>query len=260
MAFQELWGTQQHATHHTCCTALDTGLSAFDDPSLGNGGQMGVVVASEPSHSHPLQRRVCNVHDCLAPGMVCMGWRYSARLFWSRKAGRGFEMLPRGLGFASGRFEPAESPIFLRLRSFKSQFRQPSKVQHMKVVDPSACRLLTKVFKHLPLDAPLFDSSPYQYRKRWDLVLRLLSVPVNFHLTPGGLRGGAAVYHYKCGKPINDLMWLLRLRSQSTLESYLQEVAALNIFARLPSNARECIRMASAFFQFLPSGDCCLAG
>lgn len=157
-------------------------------------------------------------------------------------------------------FESADSPIFLRLRSFKSQFRQPSKIQHMKVTDPVACRLLTKVFKHLPLDAPLFDSSPYQFRRRWDMVLRLLSVPVNFQLTPGGLRGGAAVYHYKCGKPINDLMWLLRLRSQSTLESYLQEVAALNVFARLPSNARECIRIASAFFLFLPSGDCCLAG
>ena len=157
-------------------------------------------------------------------------------------------------------FETTESPVFLRLRSFKSQFRQPSKVQHMKVIDRQACLLLTKVFKHLPLDAPLFDSSPYQYRKRWDLVLRQLAIPESFQLTPGGLRGGAAVYHYKNGKPINDLMWLLRLRSQSTLESYLQEVAALNFFARLPSNARECIRMASVFFQFLPSGDCCLAG
>eukprot|EP00435_Cladocopium_sp_Y103_P050506 s1798_g15.t1 len=151
-------------------------------------------------------------------------------------------------------FEEPGSPVFLRLRSFKSQFRQPAKVQHMKVVDRAASLLLAKVFRSLPLDAPLFASTPYQYRKRWDLVLRMLSIPSRFQLTPGGLRGGAAVYHYKCGKPINDLMWLLRLRSQTTLESYLQEVAALNLFARLPSEARDCIKTAAALFAFLPAG------
>ena len=76
-------------------------------------------------------------------------------------------------------FELPGQPVFLRLRSFTSQFRQAARVQHMKVVDPHASKLLSKIFGATPLDAPLFDSTPYQYRKR--------------------LRGGAAVHHYKTG-------------------------------------------------------------
>ena len=67
--------------------------------------------------------------------------------------------------------EPTGAPVFLRLRSFKSQTRQPAKVQHMKVVDATASRILTVIFKNLPLEAPLFGATPYQYRKRWDLLL-----------------------------------------------------------------------------------------
>jgi len=66
------------------------------------------------------------------------------------------------------------------------------------------------------------------------------------------LQGGAAAYHYKNGKEISDLLWLLRLRSQSTLESYLQEVAALN--------PQECTSLAAKAFAFLPYGYCKLAG
>ena len=36
---------------------------------------------------------------------------------------------------------------------------------------------------------------------------------------------------YRAGRPVQDIMWSLRLRSQTTLESYLQEAAALNCFA-----------------------------
>jgi len=97
----------------------------------------------------------------------------------------------------------------------------------MKVSDPTACKLLHKVFFRLPLDALLFAATHYQYRKRWDILLEVLGVDPALRLTPGGLRGGAAVYHYRAGRAINDVLWLLRLRNQQTLESYLQEVAAL---------------------------------
>jgi len=156
--------------------------------------------------------------------------------------------------------EPIGAPVFLRLRSFKSQTRQPAKVQHMKVVDATASRILTVIFRKLPLEAPLFGALPYQYRKRWDLLLEKLGIGKDFQLTPGGLRGGAAVYHYKNGKAIADLLWLLRLRSQSTLESYLQEVAALNLLAKLSPKVRSCIQTFAATFAFLTAGDCPLAG
>jgi len=157
-------------------------------------------------------------------------------------------------------FEATGSPVFLRLRSFKSQMRQPARVQHMKVSNTSASRILTKIFGQLPLDAPLFNASAYQYRKRWNLLLEMLRIPKELGLTPGGLRGGAAVYHYKNGRPIADLMWLLRLRSQTTLESYLQEVGALNVFATLSAETRASVRSTAASFAFLDAGETRSAG
>lgn len=121
----------------------------------------------------------------------------------------------------------------------------------MKVSDPTACRLLHKVFFRLPLDALLFAATHYQYRKRWDILLEVLSVDPALRLTPGGLRGGAAVYHYRAGRAINDVLWRLRLRNQQTLESYLQEVAALNTLASMSSTSRSSIKEFSSIFPFL---------
>ena len=146
--------------------------------------------------------------------------------------------------------EQGADALFLRLRSFKSKMRQPAKIQHMKITDPAAVKLLIRIFTELDYDEPLFSSTPYQYRKRWDALLALLGVPKSCGVTPGGLRGGAAVYHYKKGKPIQDLLWLLRLRSVSTLESYLQEVAALNCFATLPHSVRRSVLSSASLFAF----------
>ena len=156
--------------------------------------------------------------------------------------------------------EPPGSAVVLRLRNFKSKNRQPARVQHMKVVDEVACRLLVKIFKNLDYDAPLFGATPYQYRKRWDMLLDMLQIKDAVHVIPDGLRGGAAVSHKKQGRPIQDLMWLMCLRSQSTLESYLQEVAALNTFAQLPKAIRDSILLSASCFAFLSYGDCNAAG
>lgn len=152
--------------------------------------------------------------------------------------------------------EAQGSAVFLRLRSFKSRMRQPAKIQHMKVSDGVACRLLSKIFKNLEFDQPLFGSTAYQYRKRWDYLLVKLGIPKDMGITPGGLRGGAAVFHYKHGKQIQDLLWLLRLRSQTTLECYLQEVAALNTFAKLSRSSRDFVLSTASCFAFLVAGDC----
>ena len=82
--------------------------------------------------------------------------------------------------------EPQGSAVFLRLRSFKSRMRQPAKIQHMKVTDGLACRLLSKIFRALDFDQPLFGSAAYQYRKRWDYLLLKLGIPKDISITPGG--------------------------------------------------------------------------
>ena len=150
--------------------------------------------------------------------------------------------------------EPPGSAVFLRLRQFKSIRRQPARIQHMKVSDPFASKMLAKIFGKLPYSAPLFGTSAYQYRKRWDIAIEALCRGATPNLTPGGLRAGAAVFHYKRGRAIADLLWLMRLRSQTTLESYLQEVAALNVLAAMPSKCRNAILAAAATFPFLDAG------
>ncbi len=150
--------------------------------------------------------------------------------------------------------EPPGSAVFLRLRQFKSIRRQPARIQHMKVSDPFVSKMLAKIFGKLPYSAPLFGTSAYQYRKRWDIAIEALCHGATPSLTPGGLRAGAAVFHYKRGRAIADLLWLMRLRSQTTLESYLQEVAALNVLAAMPSKCRNAILAAAATFPFLDAG------
>jgi len=107
--------------------------------------------------------------------------------------------------------------------------------------------------RKLPADALLFASSPCQYRKRWDIILRCLDLPSSVRLTPGGLRGGFGVWAYRVGRLVQDIMWSLRLRSQTTLESYLQEAAALNCFAGFPFNVRKDIMLVSEMFTYLPA-------
>ena len=131
------------------------------------------------------------------------------------------------------------APVFLKLSHFKSKNRQPAKVQHLRVTEETTCSLLHRVFCRVHPERLLFGGSAYQYRKRWNAILNTLRIPQGVRLTPGGLRGGFAVWSYRTNCSIQNIMWSLRLRSQVTLESYPQEAAALNCFAGLSMEVRE---------------------
>ena len=50
-------------------------------------------------------------------------------------------------------------------------------MQHLRIVDLTTCMLLHLFFRSLEKTHPLFDSNdsnPYQYRKRWNLLLEVL--------------------------------------------------------------------------------------
>ena len=143
------------------------------------------------------------------------------------------------------------SGIFLQLRQFKALGRQPSKIQHMEIQDANAIRLICCVFEHFPKDMLLYAASPSAYRRRWDYLLQLCGIPLELRITPGGLRGGAAVMMYRKHTPIHDILWRLRLRSQSTLESYLQETAASAIFVSLDPSVRNRLFNIGALFELL---------
>lgn len=209
----------------------------------------------------PVEHRT-PIPETLVRALIVMGWIYKwygwcgatiIAFYGGGRLGEILQSVRRDLLLPSDFLDDNSAPVFLRLRRFKSRTRQPAKVQHLRVDDPVACKLLIRVFNGVHADDPLFGSTPYQYRKRWNALLSTLLIPNTARMTPGGLRGGFAVWAYRSGRGIQDIMWALRLRSQTTLESYLQEAAALNSLATLPKKARDEIIDVSKFFSILPA-------
>ena len=143
---------------------------------------------------------------------------------------------------------------YLLLRRSKTMHRQPARIQHLRIDRPEAVALLALVFEWCDKDEFLYEGSAGVFRKRWDYILDKLYVPADLHVTPGGLRGGGAVACYRANMPIADLVWRMRLKQVSTLESYLQEVSALSVLTELSPQSRSAIRSAATFFRFLATG------
>eukprot|EP00435_Cladocopium_sp_Y103_P036916 s1777_g9.t1 len=187
--------------------------------------------AQEPvKHRTPLPEAVVKAMCTLSWFHHWYGWSLATALsfYGGARVGEILKCSREDLLLPCDLAEEGHSPVFLRLRFFKSRFRTPASVQHLKICDETTCRLLHLVFRNLEKDQLLFETNPYQFRKRWNLMLELLDIPASAGLTPGGLRGGFAVMAYRNGRSVQDIMWSMRLRSQVTLESYLQETASLN--------------------------------
>ena len=140
---------------------------------------------------------------------------------------------------------------FLELQKFKSLFRQPAKIQHMRINDKTGVKLLEKIYSKMPGDQPLFFGTASQYRRRWDFLLATFRISTSLRLTPGGLRGGFAVFSYRQERMMSQIQWDMRLRHMGTLESYLQETGTLTIYNQLTSESRKLLKTASMLFQFL---------
>ena len=140
---------------------------------------------------------------------------------------------------------------FLQLRTFKSKTRQRAKVQHMKVSNSLAVKLLTMIYKDYPQANYIFTGSAHQYRRRWDFLVKAFGLPLRVKLTPGGIRGGAAVAAYRSGRPISEILWMMRLKNIATLEAYLQETGTMAVLSSIDENTRRRLKAASCLFEFL---------
>ena len=141
--------------------------------------------------------------------------------------------------------------VYLRLGSSKTSTRGRARVQHIKISDPAAIQLIGGAFRNKELGEKLFAKTPSAYRYRWNRILGVLSVDPSLRLTPGGLRGGGAVWCYRRGEAIADIQWKMRLKHQGTLEFYLQEVGAISALNALGDTAERKIRAAAATFGCL---------
>lgn len=193
------------------------------------------------SHRPPLPEGVVK-------GLVALAWQFEwydwcgvslISFYGAGRLGEVLRCLRKDLILPCDTIGEVVNSAFLELRRFKGLNRQPARIQHMKITDKYCVRLLTKIYVNFNEDSTLFDGSADQYRRRWDF------------LTPGGLRGGSAVWAYRCGVPIPQIQWNLRLRQLGTLESYIQETASLTVFSNLTSSSRSSLRHAAAVFDVL---------
>ena len=209
---------------------------------------------SEPVNHRPPIPEVLVKSMCLLA--LQFGWRRwtGATLLAFYGCGRIGEVLNcsrKDLLFPEDALDVEQSAIFLQLHQFKSLHRQPARIQHMKIEHKQACTLLADIYYAVDDAALLYPGSPSIYRRRWDKLLSLLGIPISAKLTPGSLRGGAAVAAYKRGKPLSELLWVMRLRNLQTLESYLQKVAALGVLRDLSNELRRRLYAFSAVFDCL---------
>ena len=166
--------------------------------------------------------------------------------------------MSRGAGSSETRFAFAFRPFecehiaaFLCIRKPKSRRRGRGRVQHLKIERPEVVRFLDSVSCELDSFLPLFPLSASVFRARGDKLLRFLWVPKRRRPTPASIRGGGAMQAYRPGKSLQSILWRMRLISQSTLESYLQELAAESFLVQLPESAKDRIRFVSSFFPLL---------
>lgn len=111
--------------------------------------------------------------------------------------------------------------------------------------------LLRRIYLDADSDEDLYPGSAQIFRRRWDYLLQMLDVKHCPGVTPRGLRGGGAVAFYRKGGSVSELLWAMRLKQIATLESYLQEVAALSFLKELSSHSLASIRAAASLFPHL---------
>ena len=140
---------------------------------------------------------------------------------------------------------------FLVLNSSKTMHRGGGRVQHIKIEEKEITCLVASIFDPFDRDALLYPGSPGTFRRRWDFLLGGLGVHRDLSITPGSLRGGGAVFYYRKGCTIPQLLWKMRIRHAATLEAYLQEVAALSALTELSPMSLQVIRSACLLFPFL---------
>ena len=89
--------------------------------------------------------------------------------------------------------------VFLRLGASKTSTRGRGRVQQLKITDRTAIRIIVAAFQDVESGQKLFPKTPSANRYRWNKLLAVLAVDPALRLTPGGLRGGGAVWCYRAG-------------------------------------------------------------
>ncbi|CAE7507505.1 unnamed protein product [Symbiodinium necroappetens] len=200
----------------------------------------------------------CPIPEPLVKSMVFLAWAWKMErwgaitllaFYGLARIGEVLKCRRRDLLLPGDLLDDDSRCIFLNLRESKTSTRGRPKVQHTRVSDARAVELIERAFVNLDAEDLLWPSSPSTYRYRWDFLLRQLDVPRGLALTPGGLRGGGAVQRYRLGVTPGELQWAMRLKHISTLEHYLQELAAVTALTEVSDHGRSRIKTAARLYD-----------
>ena len=146
-------------------------------------------------------------------------------------------VLPRDL------FDEKSRYAFLKIQKPKTKRRGRGRIQHLRVEDSGAAiDLLDRIFGHL--NDCLNSSS--SLRSRWEKILDFLQVPRHLRPQPSSIFVEVELWWPTEKETIHKTSfggW-----DWSTLESYLQELAADSILVRLPESSKARIRFLASFF------------
>ena len=138
---------------------------------------------------------------------------------------------------------------FLTVISPKTSNRGGGRQQHLLITGEPEVRFLWSCFGGLKQRDSLFVGGARRFRAFWDWCLAALSIPQDVGLSPGSVRGGACVAAYRAGLGVEELRWRMRIRTQDTLRSYLQEATTLSCLSRLSPDSRRRISAANRFYD-----------
>jgi hypothetical protein len=147
------------------------------------------------------------------------------------------------------------SALLIQFTAAKTR-RRGARIQYSQMRYTAEISFIQAIICLLPLQERIFDFSAHVYRSFWDKVLAILLVPKELKFTPACSRAGGAVHAFGNGTNIPDLMWTMRVSSQSTLSHYLQEVVALNSLKKLSNESRERVRLFASFYKVALKSTC----
>ncbi|CAE8588118.1 unnamed protein product [Polarella glacialis] len=150
----------------------------------------------------------------------------------------------------SDMFSKCTGKLFVRINNPKTAKRGNARVQHGSVCSESVVAFVEAVVGPMLRTERLWPFSQSAYRRRFDKLLSLVGVTKNYY-TPGGLRGGGAVRDFVINGDIANLIWKMRITSQSTLARYLQEVVTEQSLLRLPTSSRDILKFLARIFPSL---------
>jgi len=164
------------------------------------------------------------------------------------RVGESLGTLVEDLSFARPPAAVPHTLLYVRLRTPKTRMTWARR-QHARIDEQLCVHFLQLLVAALPSRQRLWTLGYNEFVKRHRIILRVLGIPVEgpMAITPASHRAGGATFYYQLYEDIPWLAWRGRWATTKSLEHYIQEIAAINLWAHVDAMATARIeRLAKA--------------